>query len=682
MKNFYTVFFYCLIIAVFLLSSCKKDKDDENNNNNPPVVSGETVIATSSVTLGANGGIVSLTDGAAINIAAGVLTADTKITISKIGNEVNFAADNRYCYEITGLSAGMKVTLVFPCEKDKDSTDVGVLNYNPADISGIAPPFKYDAVQGTITVENYTLEKKSKDSMTKRRWIVEWDNKLDYGSEEKIIPMPFYSQVSESCWAADATMLTKAFKTNTTTEGEVEIKDYLKEIGIVLPKGITPPPFLYNLPKAFKKFSGINGISKTYWVKKNALRAIIAQLKENKPIIMHMPNREHAILIIGYKTFVDETGYDNFELLIHDTKGLNPPNNKEGTMYTTRKWSWFCEKMGYTLMFFLMYPDKPVPAKRTLQTICLPFYPDNNSIKFEYYKDSKKGYIDLMQDNNYPESYKWGNPMGYTFDTIPKTLKNLRLSLQTYNADLDIEKTADVIVNIRNLKKGKQTCSKRYPLIIYNDKNPISINQTIDTSEWLKNYGDTTVIPYELEVMLVSSISDLYLDGWKVKFKVKGGLPSKDYIKSYNSPPATHLIYNKYYSANVAIGISGDQFRVTQDVLYTSETKQITIKIPKITSASATMNYSLTVNFSELAFNPPNPSSENTPKLKKVEAGVGTDKISLDTGGNWTIPISVTQKNTNTNVTLVVYIQEQDKQGNWISYEKSGVILYLYIQQE
>ncbi|MBP7497834.1 MAG: hypothetical protein KA792_09240, partial [Bacteroidales bacterium] len=152
---------------------------------------------------------------------------------------------------------------------------------------------------------------------------------------------------------------------------------------------------------------------------------------------------------------------------------------------------------------------------------------------------------------------------------------------------------------------------------------------------------------------------------------------------SYNSPPATHLIYNKYYSANVAIGISGDQFRVTQDVLsFNSEAKQITIKIPKITSSSATMNYSLTVKFSELAFNPPNPSSEYTPKLKKAEAYIGADKISLDNSGNWTIPISVIQKNTYTPVTLVVYIQEQNKQGNWISYEKSGVILYLYIQQE
>ncbi|MBP7498210.1 MAG: hypothetical protein KA792_11160, partial [Bacteroidales bacterium] len=553
-KRFRIALLSILLLFIFLVS-CKKDKDDENNNNNPPVVSGETVIATSSVTLGANGGIVSLTDGAAINIAAGVLSTDTKITISKIGNEVNFAADNRYCYEITGLSAGIKVTLVFPCEKGKYKDFVGVLNYNPDDLTGVAPPFTYDSINGKINVDNFTLEKKAIDGTQKRRWIVEWDDKQDYGAEEKIIPVPYYEQISETCWATDATMLTKAYKTNTSTDGETEVKDFLKEMQIDLLAGIGPIAFNRNFPKAFKKLSGVSATSKTYWIKNNLLQVIISKLRDNKPVLISMPNIGHALLIIGFRTYVDETGYDNYELVVHDSKGVNPPSGNDGTMYTMHKWSWFLQKTDWRFMFFIMFPDVAVPKQTQLQTIVMPTGAGESYLSFMFTIPPQKYSANLAWNISKQNGYGIYHINGSDFDPIPKDVYKLKYKFQIYNADLNNEKTADVLVKITNNKKYKPTFEKRYPIQIEVNKAPVYISDDLDSSLWLKNYGDTTVIPYELEVMLVSSISDLYLDGWKIKFNVKGGLPSKNYIKSYNSPPATHLIYNKYYSANVAIGI-------------------------------------------------------------------------------------------------------------------------------
>ncbi|MBP7497833.1 MAG: hypothetical protein KA792_09235 [Bacteroidales bacterium] len=537
-KRFRIALISILLLFIFLVS-CKKDKDDSEDTTpvTPPVTT-ETIIATASGTIGTAGGTVKLSDGATVEIAAGVLTSDTKITINKIGNEVNFAADNRYCYEISGLEKGTKVKLIFPCPAGKSSAFTGVLNYNNSTYAGISVPFVYDSINGNVTVDNYTLVKKLNAEPDYRRWIVEWGDKQEYGDETALIPVPFYEQIGGSCWATDMTMLTKAYSPYKDREAETEIKDYLKTMSLNMDDGIGLYNFMKVLPGKFNSFtSGAGVTSESYFVKNNLLKAIIKRLKENKPVVLYMPNYAHAVLVVGYRTYLNQAGYDEYELVIHDSKGVNPPSADEGGMYTTRKWSWFLKDAVSTHLYLILYPGVGVHPNRALQTVGLPSYPSGKTeVSFDYYKTAggSKGTISLTWDKSAYDGYKWSQSFN-TFDVLPKTVKAMNLKLQLFNSDLSAGQNPTLNIKIVNNKKGKITFQQDYPVTLLTDKNPLYFNISLDTAQWLDNYNDTTEIEYYIFTRLMNK--GFYQDGWTARFKIKG---------AYSEPKPAYLPAGKY----------------------------------------------------------------------------------------------------------------------------------------
>lgn len=524
MKQRNTFIIYPLIILGFVLffaSSCKKD---DSIKPPPPEVT-ETIIETSSATIGVNGGSVVLSDGANVIISSGELSSDFIVTISKIANENIFTAENRYAYDISGLPKGTHVNLIFPCPANKPLKLVGVFNYDPTQYIGTTVSFDYDSINGKVTINNFILQKKQKDVANYSRWIIEWGNNINYGDNTKLIPMPFYQQIGGSCWAASATMLTKAYSPFTGREIETEICEYLRAMNINIDDGIGVYNFMKVLFRRFQVFSGGAGVTTvSYFNKTNLLLAIIKQLDENKPVELYMPNYAHAVLVVGYKTTLN--GYDDWELIIHDSKGTNPPIADEGTMYTSRKWSWFLKDAFSTSLFLILYPGTAVHNDRALQTISLPTYPsDNTGVSFEYNRSSggSSGTISLTWDINKPDGYKWSQSGFTDFDTLP-IVKSLNLKLQLYNADLSANQNVSLNVKVYNAKAAKTTYIKDYPITLSNDKLPYYFNLSLDTSEWFKNYGDTSIIEYYIQTRLINN-SGNYQDGWIVKFNIKGDKP-------------------------------------------------------------------------------------------------------------------------------------------------------------
>lgn len=187
---------------------------------------------------------------------------------------------------------------------------------------------------------------------------------------------------------------------------------------------------------------------------------------------------------------------------------------------------------------------------------------------------------------------------------IPEGVKSLIMNLQLYNADLDNQKDCNVNIKITNLKSNKLTLTKDYPVKLGINKKPSMLNISLDTSLWLKNNGDTTIIPYRIECKLTFEFGGTYMDGWNADFKIKGSAPSgtgNNYITTFTSTPAKMYFYNDYFTADVGVGLSGNQFRVT-DEKDLKILKQISFAVPKIIN-SDTKTYDLKINVNNLAIN-------------------------------------------------------------------------------
>ncbi len=648
-----------------MLIGCKKDKEENPIvNNPPPPTTTETIIATETATIGANGGTVTLSDAATVTVAAGVLTADTKITFSKIGNENIFAGENRSAYEILGLPKGTKVKLTFPCPKGLFVDFLGVYNYDPVNYTGTSVSFAYDDIVGKITVDNYSVLKKLTSDPDYRRWIIEWGDKPEYGDKIKLNPVPYYEQMGGSCWATDATMLTKAYSPYKDRESETEIYNYLKAMNLNMDDGIFIYNFMKVLPGKFDAFSqGAGAKSECYINKKNLLKAIIKRLDENKPVVMYMPNYAHAVLAVGYRTILNQSGYDDYELVIHDSKGTNPPVADEGGMYTTRKWSWFLKDASATHLYLILFPDAEAHPDRALQTLSLPT--GNTGVYFEYYKvaGGSKGTISLNWDKDAADGYKWTQTSN-VFETLPKTVKNLNLKLKLYNADLSGDQNTMLNVKITNNKKGKTTFQKDYPVTLSTTKNPYDFNLALDTSEWLENYGDTTEIEYYIQTRLMNK--GFYQDGWAVKFKIKGAKFAYSYVNNaaFSAIRPIMTLWSETFKANVGAMLSGDKFRVMRDQ-NNLDKKGVTVNVPPMPANVSAYNFNLIVTFSDLILDPPITDAEAFLERGSWRMS-GNTTGQLDNSGVWTVPITLEKDWNYKSYVVIVWPKIKDnKQGTW-----------------
>lgn len=507
-----------LPLLLFLAVNCKKDKNDDPPPG--PVVVQETILETASAVIGSQGGNVQLSDGSTVKVAAGTLSADVKVDFSKIGNENIFNSADRSAYNVTGLPKGVKVSYEFTCPAGKDPDFVGVFNYDPTSLEGTSVDFEYDQAGGVIRVKEYSTLKSLNADQDYRRWIVEWGDNQDFGDKTKLIPMPFYMQEGGSCWAAASLMLSNSYTTG-YGESSLTIPHYLKAMQIGRDDGIGMWDFMKNLYYKFHSLSGGAGATtKSYWITNNLLKDIIKSLDNDRPVVLMVTPISHVVLVVGYRTYMNASGYDEHELIIHDSKAQNPVNTDEGTMYTYRKWEWFLRNKFPTSTFWAMYPDAPVHASRSLQTLGFPEFPGaDQKVEFIYDKNNKR--ILLHWDHEKPDGYKWVMPNAMDIDTIPASVKALNLKLQLFNADLDNTAECELRISLFNEKKNVSTYYKKFPVTMGTDKRPVNKNYEIPAKEWLKTFGDTTLIDYSLQCNLYNGWGK-YLDGWQAKFRVKG----------------------------------------------------------------------------------------------------------------------------------------------------------------
>jgi hypothetical protein len=312
------------LLMIVMINGCSKEDANDIDQDEP-----ETVLSTKSATIGSQGGTLSLDDGTSVTIAKGLLTTDYSVTLSKIGNEQIFGSvENRNCYDLSGLPAGITATLTFSCPAGKEKELIGVFNYDPVTLEGDQPAFTYDKNDGKILISNTKLRD---PQVRKKRWIIEWTDGFYGGAKTVILSVPFYTQAGGSCWAADATMMAKSLYNFSGIE--VEISDFLREMGLGIDDGIDGYRFMKNLPwKFIKLVPGAGAVTEAYFSNFACFKSITKKIDEGSPVLLQLSNYGHAVLAVGYK-YVPGNGYKNCELIIHDSNGVFPVNAGQGTIY-------------------------------------------------------------------------------------------------------------------------------------------------------------------------------------------------------------------------------------------------------------------------------------------------------------------------------------------------------------
>jgi hypothetical protein len=528
----------------------------------------ETVIYSETMQIGPAGGTITLGDGASMTVAPGALSVNTSLTFNKIGNERNFSGPYWLAYEVLGATEFLPGSMSVPVPPDlkPDPDRIGVLRYNPETLNGDTPSFNYDEQAGIITITTPSSAQLSKVAFSGKaavlgqtgspwkefcRTIVELGKKATPvgGQPNQPIKMPFYEQVEGTCWAADAIMLSKAYTPYASREKEIEIYDYMKCMGIGINEGIGIVDFRSNLDDCFHNTTGVE-VNASNWIFVDNLKdAMIKELDQGRPLILRYST--HTLLVTGYKTYMHGIRYMT-DFQVHDSKGTNPPNNNEGTMYTWRNFNdWFVKEFNpdsdLVMINSLLCSQKNAPhPNRALQTIGLPSHDIVGQLGFVYNNDhGARIKIRLGFSENEPKGYAWYIVNDKTV-SIPYRAEELYLNLPVWNADLD--QGVAVRLEVKILQPGNTTPAYAHTedITLGTDKDPHWFNKNIPVCSFSKSTGSNN---YTLQVKLYRG--SVYQDGYAVDFTMEEG-PFICSLSTYEG------------EAGTAVTITGRGFGATQ----------------------------------------------------------------------------------------------------------------------
>lgn len=410
----------------------------------------ETVAELAEGTLGPSGGTLALSDGATLSVAPGVLPDATSVTLARIGNARLANAETQTVYELGGLVPGPGIRLSLRVAPALDPETVGVFQYDPESGEGSLLDATYDAVSGAVSGETRTRVTPRallRAALAERvRYLLEWDAAYTPTASERLVRMPYYEQVGGSCWAADTIMLARGHRTE--EPGEM-LYEPLAFCGVEdADWGIGLWTFEELLPRYLAANVGAGTEWRGYVRGKNLLSRILRELDLGHPLILRMP--AHAVLIVGYRR--TPTGY---EVVLHDSKGVSPPDPYDGCMYTTRPFSWITGQAWTAAMQVLWTTAAPAEA-RTLLTIGLPSLTDTTPTwsrgRCEFVGLTPRGVNGPIAQLRFRPSegtpyhgYRWEFDEAPT--DIPNTAREWALELPIWNAgEQPAEAVAEVTV--------------------------------------------------------------------------------------------------------------------------------------------------------------------------------------------------------------------------------------------
>jgi hypothetical protein len=478
-------------------------------------------------TIGQNGGELDLKNGAKLVVPAGALNANATLQINQLSNPVDFGADTT-AYDITGLNqATSTVTLTFPVTKGLTGDEVNICTYDTTTQQTAAIPYTYNAAGSsvTVTIAPNTISSdstkphlvlpivasvleplfklfKSNYSISERLRVL-FTPEQPYTAQhpQHIIATPFYEQSGGSCWAADTMMLLRSYDTAPAIQRNIGEALYpCNGVGVVSQMSIADFGLdAYGFETALASYiSGQAGATVTwrgYASISNLQAAILRQLDNNHPLIIHLPGIGHYVLITGYED-------DGNTLILQDSNGLEPNTPDQpnlGGMNFVRTFDWIRSLdvgVGNNLLVPLqiLWVDRAVTTNGTLQTIdchggadarnqytcpygVIDFYGINPKVQ----TNNKVIYGYLQFDPSQVDGYSWFSFTAHkAISTIPGTATNLELNMPVYNSALSsVTVTEKTFIRSETTQLDVETQNVSLPAAQNNTTTPVQVNQTI-----------------------------------------------------------------------------------------------------------------------------------------------------------------------------------------------------------
>lgn len=315
------------------------------------------------------GGQVALSNGAVLTIPQGAIPTESTVTLSLL-NKPKYFGESAVAYDIQGLGSltGTAKLSVPVGKSEKPKEEVSIFIYDETPIAG-EPfqvkelDFEYDATTEKATVDIAPPSKQSRSRILERlRILVQLEPYYSAKGEEKLLPVPYYEQAGNSCWAGANLMLVRAFNPEPPGFHIGRILTYVgvsdDDFGIgTLAFQTTMLQYLAIHSKATVKW---RGYASPATLKFRMLR----ELDAGHPLILRMAG--HVVLVVGYRDF-------GRKFVLHDPMGVTPPTNDEGGAYTVRSLEWIHNQRPYPLVALqVAWVEAELPSNRTLQTIGCP----------------------------------------------------------------------------------------------------------------------------------------------------------------------------------------------------------------------------------------------------------------------------------------------------------------------
>lgn len=405
------------------------------------------------------GGKLKLKNGANLVVPAGALVGSTNLELKQIDNPEDFGKET-IAYDITGLTQEIKtLTLTLPMQKGLQQDEVSVCRYDTASHQVAEIPYTYDSASGTVTVTidpsklnasaigsgfGYQatqilappseLRKVLHDQTLLERFRILLTPQRAYVPKfEHLIRTPYYQQSGGACWAADTMMIIKAFETGTVLRNqgqvlhvcEVPNDDY----------GLGVYGFQTSLARYISRETGATVEWRGFYNAEHMRWRILQELDKDHPLILRLTGLEHYALIVGYRN-------SGQQIILQDSKAVEPPNQKDGGMYCIRDYSWIQNWMGgFVTASQLLWVDRAVVSSSTLQTINCPGADESGGCSFgtaAFYNINPKNQrqvplATLKFDTTRLNGHTW-QAAGKNVAVVPSDATNFTLKTVAFNA--------------------------------------------------------------------------------------------------------------------------------------------------------------------------------------------------------------------------------------------------------
>lgn len=397
------------------------------------------VIASGSKTFSSGGGELTLSDGSKLIVPSGAFSNSSEVHLASFLNPM-FTGVGTYGCEITGIKNFKKeITFSTTIGENLSSNNINVFSYDFSSLKQNSLNFTYDSNSGIITVKiNPNLY--AQTGNVKIYIVIVPSHTCE--NKETVLRVPYYAQIGNSSASTCAQMLIAS-----AGNYQYELFNILKELGVSDKSfSINQNQYMNNLRLLLTKSLGYPVVHSAIFNIDQLKNKVLSVIDSGAPVLLNLGQK--TVLVVGY------TDNGN-SLVIHDPINVAPVTNYDGTMLTTRTWSWV---KGVSSQYFILYPLSPLSVKSSLSVECPGKNESGNMAMGDMsfcILDSGKSVPQyrLQVKPTVANGYVWVDSSNNTLKSIPSDADTLSLSIPVFSTST-VKQNVTMQVKILQNKGG------------------------------------------------------------------------------------------------------------------------------------------------------------------------------------------------------------------------------------